>query len=96
MNLRDELSAALEGINCVETIGNRGWWTTSTGANFGAEKLAKVLAIADKHQGMKSEDKMSPCRNTQCPRNDQSESGCMDHSIFGADVLCSTYRNDEP
>jgi hypothetical protein len=35
------------------------------------------------------------CHNTTCPRNDRSESGCMDHSIHGIDLLCHEYRVDE-
>lgn len=35
----------LKGIDSDESAHSEGWWETSTGAAFGAEKLAGVIAL---------------------------------------------------
>lgn len=35
----------LDGIDAEEVVHAGGWWETSTGAEFGAQKLAEVIAL---------------------------------------------------
>lgn len=45
-----KLAAVLEilsGIDADETEREDGWWPTSTGAEFGAEKLRQIKALFD-------------------------------------------------
>ena len=37
--------AILNGINQTETESDDGWWETSTGAEFGAKKLAEIKSL---------------------------------------------------
>ncbi len=39
------IEAILEGIDKTENESERGWWETSTGAEFGATKLAEIRAL---------------------------------------------------
>ena len=46
--LIDEIKFILAGIDKDETADPEGWWETRSGANFGAEKLADVIAAIGK------------------------------------------------
>ena len=41
----DKLDEVLKGLDETETCSEAGWWETSSGAEFGAEKLAEVKAL---------------------------------------------------
>ena len=43
MSLIEQIKELLKGID--ETELNGGWWETSTGAEFGAEKLKELIAL---------------------------------------------------
>jgi len=43
--LEDAVRKELEGIDKEETYDSKGWWETSTGSSFGAEKLNAVLLL---------------------------------------------------
>ena len=48
---REIIQAVLEilhGVDQTETESQDGWWETSTGANFGADVLAKIRALDGK------------------------------------------------
>ncbi len=47
--LKERIKAILDGIDREENASDfsDGWWETSTGAAFGAKKLAEVLAAID-------------------------------------------------
>lgn len=42
-NIISKVKFILQGIDQTETDSKEGWWETSTGANFGEEKLAKII-----------------------------------------------------
>lgn len=46
----EEVRQILAGIDEQETQRDDGWWETSTGAEFGAQKLAEVVALIDRLQ----------------------------------------------
>lgn len=43
----DKIKELLKGIDETETDSVDGWWETSTGAAFGAEKLKELLALVE-------------------------------------------------
>jgi hypothetical protein len=45
--LIEEIKELLKGIDETETQSNEGWWETSTGADFGAEKLKELIALVE-------------------------------------------------
>jgi hypothetical protein len=45
MTLQEQVKEALKGIDEERTESPDGWWGTSEQAAFGAERLAKVLAL---------------------------------------------------
>jgi len=47
MSLIEQIKELLKGID--ETELNGGWWETSTGAEFGAEKLKALIALVQKN-----------------------------------------------
>lgn len=47
MTLADKVHLILKGIDQTETESDDGWWETSTGAEFGASKLAEVIAAIE-------------------------------------------------
>lgn len=48
----DELREILRGIDKTDGESDDGWWETSTGAEFGADKLAEVLMWAQRALGL--------------------------------------------
>lgn len=46
--IRQELTSILKGIDKTETESDEGWWETSSGAEFGRNKLKEVLNLIDK------------------------------------------------
>lgn len=46
--LKDEITKILDGIDHTQCDTPTGWWETSTGAEFGANRLALILAIIDR------------------------------------------------
>jgi hypothetical protein len=46
-NLQLKVLEILKGIDEQETDSPDGWWETSTGANFGEQKLQQVLKILE-------------------------------------------------
>ena len=42
-----EIKEILGGINQTQCEGGRGYWETSTGAKFGAEKLKEVITAIE-------------------------------------------------
>jgi hypothetical protein len=48
--LKTRIRQELSGIDRTQTE-REGWWETSTGAEFGAERLAAVLRIVDEEVG---------------------------------------------
>lgn len=47
-----EVRAILKGIDKTETEDTGGWWETSTGADFGKQKLDEVLQKLSEHFGL--------------------------------------------
>jgi hypothetical protein len=45
--IKQELSSILKGIDKTETESDEGWWETSSGAEFGKNKLKEVLNLID-------------------------------------------------
>lgn len=43
----EKLREILKGIDQIEMETEEGWWPTSTGAEFGAEKLAEVEELIE-------------------------------------------------
>ena len=49
IDLIEEIKAILSGIDCTESSSENGWWETSTGAEFGAQKLNEVIEAINRH-----------------------------------------------
>jgi hypothetical protein len=49
MTLQEQVKEALKGIDEERTESPDGWWGTSEQAAFGAERLAKLLAVLDEY-----------------------------------------------
>ena len=47
MDLIEQIKELLKGIDETETGSIDGWWETSDGAKFGAEKLKELLTIVE-------------------------------------------------
>lgn len=45
--MSEDIKTMLSGIDETEIGAEDGWWETSTGANFGEEKLKEVIAYID-------------------------------------------------
>lgn len=45
MQLIKQIEKILEGIDKTETEDKNGWWETSTGAKFGAQKLEELKKL---------------------------------------------------
>lgn len=45
MDARSELHRIVHGIDRAETESADGWWETSTGAEFGAERLRRLVLL---------------------------------------------------
>ena len=45
--LKSEIRRILSGIDQTEADGPSGWWETSAGAEFGAQKLAELESLID-------------------------------------------------
>ena len=45
MNLITEIKTLLRGIDQTETESDDGWWETSTGAEFGKNKLNSIVEL---------------------------------------------------
>ena len=48
MDLIEQIKELLKGIDETETGSIDGWWETSDGAKFGAEKLKELLALVER------------------------------------------------
>lgn len=46
--LEEQIRELLVGIDQADEDGEDAWWETSTGAHFGAEKLAELLELIRK------------------------------------------------
>jgi hypothetical protein len=44
----EQIKELLKGIDETETDSIDGWWETSDGAKFGAEKLKELLALVER------------------------------------------------
>lgn len=49
MDLLAEIEKILDGIDREETANPSGWWETSTGAEFGKERLDRIRELLKTH-----------------------------------------------
>ena len=47
-NLIENIKELLKGIDQTENESNDGWWETSTGAEFGRDKLNMLIELVEK------------------------------------------------
>jgi hypothetical protein len=47
MSIIEQVKELLKGIDQQEIDSENGWWETSTGAAFGAEKLRSLIALIE-------------------------------------------------